>query len=154
VGVDRFPVAKLYRACADRVRKKERPRLQQELPPQEYASRKGARWACRKNPAALEAPEQALLKRVFAYAPELARAYAYREQLPAIFAAALSKEEATKKLQEWQPPVSASGLRCSERCLKTLDTWRDEIPTYFRTRPNSGFVAGLNNKIKVLKRRC
>jgi transposase len=30
----------------------------------------------------------------------------------------------------------------------------DEITNYFLDRSNSGFVEGLNNKIKVLKRRC
>ena len=50
--------------------------------------------------------------------------------------------------------MRASGLQCYERFLQTLDTWRDEITTYFLNRHNSGFVEGLNNKIKVLKRRC
>ncbi|WP_374232667.1 MULTISPECIES: transposase [unclassified Thiocapsa] len=30
----------------------------------------------------------------------------------------------------------------------------EEITNYFIERRNSGFVEGLNNKIKVLKRRC
>ncbi|MHA2219756.1 MAG: transposase, partial [Candidatus Hodarchaeales archaeon] len=30
----------------------------------------------------------------------------------------------------------------------------DEITNYFEARFNSGFVEGLNNKIKVIKRRC
>jgi len=129
-------------------------RLKRELPPQEYASLKGALWAFRKNQADLETPEQDLLKRVFAYAPELEQADAYREQLTAIFEEALSKEEATKKLQDWQQQVRASGLRCYERFLKTLDTWREEITNYFLNRHNSGFVEGLNNKIRVIQRRA
>ena len=38
--------------------------------------------------------------------------------------------------------------------LTTLDNWMDEITNYFLNRQTSGFVEGLNNKIKVLKRRC
>jgi transposase len=30
----------------------------------------------------------------------------------------------------------------------------DEIANYFLARLNSGFVEGLNNKIKTIKRRC
>ncbi len=30
----------------------------------------------------------------------------------------------------------------------------DDIVNYFIDRHNSGFVEGLNNKVKVLKRRC
>jgi transposase len=32
--------------------------------------------------------------------------------------------------------------------------WMDEIANYFIDRQTSGFVEGLNNKIKVIKRRC
>lgn len=151
---DRDHVAKLYRACADQLRKQELHRLKPELPKEEYTSLKGAMWAFRKNPADLEGPEQDVLKRLFAYAPDLERAYPYREQLTAIFEAELSKEQATTKLKDWQEQVGASGLKCYERFFKTLDTWRDEITNYFLVRHNSGFVEGVNNKIKVLKRRC
>jgi transposase len=154
VVVDRFHVAKRYREGAERLRKQELRRLKQGLPPEEYASLKGVMWAFRKNHADLEAEEKELLKRVFAYAPELERAYTYREQLTALFEEDLSKEEAAKKLQDWHQQVRASGLRCYESFLKTLDTWPDEISNYFLQRHNSGFVEGLNNKIKVLKRRC
>jgi transposase len=154
VVVDRYHVAKLYRAGADQLRKQELKRLKQELPKEEYATLKGALWAFRKNPADLEVPEQDVLKRLFAYSPDLERAYTYREQLTAIFEEDLSKEVATKKLQTWQQQVRTSGLKCYERFLNTLATWLDEITNYFLQRHNSGFVEGLNNKIKVLKRRC
>jgi len=35
-----------------------------------------------------------------------------------------------------------------------LHRGRNEIANYFLERESSGFVEGLNNKIKVLKRRC
>ena len=35
-----------------------------------------------------------------------------------------------------------------------MTNWREEITNYFLKRQNSGFVEGLNNKLKVLKRRC
>jgi transposase len=38
--------------------------------------------------------------------------------------------------------------------LTTLETYLDEITNYFLRRDSSGFVEGLNNKVKVLKRRC
>jgi transposase len=154
VVADRYHVAKLYREGADQLRKQELKRLKQTLPKAEYATLKGAMWAFRKNPADLAELEQDVLKRLFAYAPDLERAYTYREQLTAIFEEDLSKEQATAKLKAWQEQVGASGLKCYERFLKTLETWREEITNYFLARHNSGFVEGLNNKIKVLKRRC
>lgn len=47
-----------------------------------------------------------------------------------------------------------SGLRCLDHFLNTLGRWWQEILNYFVNRDNSGFVEGLNNKLKVLKRRC
>jgi transposase len=154
VVADRYHVAKLYRACAEHLRKQELRRLKQELPKERYAEIKGAMWPFRKTPADLEAPEPDLLQRLFAYAPNLHRAYTYREQLTAIFEQELSKEEATHELKKWRRRVKASGLQCYQSFFTTLDNHLEEITNYFLQRHNSGFVEGLNNKIKVLKRRC
>lgn len=154
VVADRYHVAKLYRECAERLRKHELRRLKQELPQAHYDEIKGAMWPFRKNPADLEADEHAVLQRLFAYAPDLHRAYTYREQLTAIFEQDLSKEEAKHELKKWRRRVKASGLQCYESFFTTLNNWLEEITNYFLHRHNSGFVEGLNNKIKVLKRRC
>jgi transposase len=154
VVADRYHVAKLYRECADHLRKQELRRLKKDLPKEHYEEIKGAMWPFRKNPADLEADEQALLKRLFAYSPELEQAYTYREQLTAIFEEELSKEEAKHELKQWRRRVKASGLKCYESFFTTLDNWWEEITNYFLQRHNSGFVEGLNNKLKVLKRRC
>lgn len=154
VVVDRYHVAKLYRAGADRLRRQELRRLKQELPKEEYAKIKGAMWPFRKNAADLEGEERDLLKRVFAYSPDLQQAYEYREQLTALFDEELPKDQATTKLKHWQQQVRTSGLRCYDSFLQTLDKWMEEITNYFLDRHNSGFVEGLNNKLKVLKRRC
>jgi transposase len=154
VVADRYHVAKLYRAGADHLRTQELRRLKKELPKEHYDEIKGAMWPFRKNPADLEADEQDLLTRLFAYAPELHRAYTYREQLTAIFAQDLSKEEAKHEIKKWRRRVQASGLQCYQSFFTTLDNHLEEITNYFLRRHNSGFVEGLNNKIKVLKRRC
>jgi transposase len=154
VVIDRYHVAKLYRAGADRLRTQELRRLKQELPKEEYAKLKGAMWPFRKQAADLEVEEQALLTRLFTYTPALQQAYELREQLTSIFDAPLSKDAALHQLTDWQQRVSASGLTCYDHFLRTLEKWKEEITHYFLARHNSGFVEGLNNKIKVLKRRC
>jgi transposase len=154
VVLDRYHVAKLYRAGADRLRTQELRRLKQELPKEDYAKLKGAMWPFRKKAVDLEVEEQELLARLFTYTPALHQAYEYREQLTGIFDAPLSKAAALLQLTDWQRRVRASGLSCYDRFLHTLDKWREEISNYFLARHNSGFVEGLNNKIKVLKRRC
>ena len=154
VVIDRYHVAKLYRAGADHLRTHELRRLKQELSKDDYAKLKGAMWPFRKRTADLEVEEQELLKRLFTHTPALQQAYEYREQLTSIFDAPLSKDAAIRQLTAWQQEVRASGLNCYDGFLQTLEKWMEEISNYFLARQNSGFVEGLNNKIKVLKRRC
>jgi transposase len=154
VVIDRYHVAKLYRAGADRLRTQEMRRLKQELPKDDSAKLKGAMWPFRKKATELEPEEQDVLTRLFTYSPTLQQAYELREQLTSIFDAPLSKDAALQQLTDWQQRVSASGLTCYDHFLRTLEKWQEEITNYFLARHNSGFVEGLNNKIKVLKRRC
>jgi len=151
---DRFHVAKKYREGADNLRKKELRRLKQELPKEAYEEIKGAMWPFRKSAEELKPEEEAVLKRLFAYSPLLQQAYRLREALTAIFEQDLTKEEATAKIKEWKEQGVGSGLSCFDAFLTMVDNWREEITNYFVKRETSGFVEGLNNKIKVLKRRC
>lgn len=154
IVVDRYHVAKKYRDCADTLRKKELKRLKAALPEPEYDLLKGTMWPFRKNKADLLPHEAELLDRLFQYTPSLKLAYDLREALTAIFEQNLTKAEATRSIQVWRKQVQASLLTCFDPFLTTLDTYLDEITNYFLRRHNSGFVEGLNNKIKVLKRRC
>jgi transposase len=154
ITVDRFHVAKQYRAAADKLRKKERRRLKKELSEAEYKTLKGHLWTYRKKKADLSSDETDLLDRLFAYSPDLKQAYTLREDLTAIFDQPLSKKKAAKKIKAWCKQVKASGLTCFDAFLTTLENHFDYITNYFIKRLNSGFVEGFNNKIKVIKRRC
>src|SRR5215218_9768572 len=83
----------------------------------------------------------------------LAPSSRFGRKLTAIFERKLTKEEATRTLSVWIGEVRGSGLDCFDKFLGTLETWMDEITNYFISRLSSGWVEGLNNKIKVLKRR-
>ena len=155
VVVDRYHVAKNYRECVDQVRKRERRRLKKLLSATEYAEIvKGMMWIIRKNNKDLTADERKKLNRLFGYSPELKLAYTFREELTAIFEMQLTKEQAKKRLIKWRDKVRHSALTCFDKFLTTLNNWLDEILNYFVNRFNSGFVEGLNNKIKTIKRRC
>jgi len=154
VVVDRYHVAKNYREYVDKVRKRECRRLKKELSETEYEEIKGVMWTVRKNNENLTSDERKKLNRVFEYSPELKLAYTFREELTAIFEMRLTKEEAKKRLLKWADKVRHSVLTCFDQFLKTLDNWLDEIVNYFVNRLSSGFVEGLNNKVKTIKRRC
>ncbi|MEW6206653.1 MAG: ISL3 family transposase [Pseudomonadota bacterium] len=154
VVVDRFHVAQKYYQAADKLRQKELKRLKQELPKTDYQQLKGAMWAFRKKPADLSEAETAALAHLLEYSPLLRVAYDLRQKLTAIFDQELTKTEAIQHLKAWGQDVQQTGLTCFDSFLTTLHNHLDEITNYFINRLNSGFVEGLNNKIKVLKRRC
>ena len=54
----------------------------------------------------------------------------------------------------WAVRVKRSSVRCFDSFLKTLDLYKKDISNEFPERYNSGFVEGLDNKIKVIKCRC
>jgi len=154
VVVDRFHVAQNYRKGVDQLRKQERKRLKKELSQQQYNEIKGVMWATRKNNTDLNDDQRQQLRRFFTYSLKFKLAYTLREELSAIFDLPLSREQALERLDQWQTKVQRSALTCFDKFLTTLHNWREEIANYFVKRFNSGFVEGLNNKIKTIKRRC
>jgi transposase len=147
VVVDRYHVAKNYRECVDKVRKRECRRLKKELPETEYEEINGVMWIVRKNNKDLTSDEREKLNRLFEYSPDLKLAYMFREELTSIFEMQMTKEEAKKRLIKWQDKVRRSASTC-------FDNWLDKTANYFVNRLSSGFVEGLNNKAKTIKRRC
>jgi transposase len=154
VVVDRFHVAKNYRESVDHLRKQECRRLKKELSEAEYAQIQGVLWPIRKNSKDLTDEELKKLNRLFEYSPDLKLAYSFREELTSIFEMQLTKAEAKQQLLAWQDKISQSSLTCFGKFLTTLNNWLDKIINYFAGRFSSGFVEGLNNKIKTTKRRC
>jgi transposase len=154
IVLDRFHVARQYRNAVDALRKQEVRRLQKELPKAAQDDLKHALWPFRKREADLDELEQARLSGLFAHSPMLEQAYTLREQLTTIFDTARSKKEGLRRIGYWRARVAKSGLTCFDAFLKLLESWLDLIANYFINRQSSGFVEGLNNKLKVLKRRC
>lgn len=156
VVIDRFHVAKSYRACIDSLRKQELKRLKKELNEVDYAKLKGAMWALRKKEDNLTTQDKNVLGSLFEYSPDLKKAYDIQNEMSDIFNQNLTKGEATQLIENWIHRVELSGLNCFDKFIVTLRNNWDEILNYFyhRQRKNSGFVEGLNNKIKVIKRRC
>jgi transposase len=152
--IDRFHVARHYRDAVDTLRKQEVKRLRKELPEEQHDDLKHILWPLRKQPADRTDEEQQRLKRLFALSPALERASTLREELTRIFDTARSKADGLRRIHFWRRRVERSGLRCFDPFLKLLDSWLDRIANYFINHESSGFVEGLNNKLKVLKRRC
>lgn len=154
ITADRFHVAKLYRKKVDNLRIQEMRRLKSELSEELYQGLKGSMWALRKRVQNLEEDEKETLNFLFTHSPNLKLAYQYSNELTAIFDSNISKFQAKHKFNSWVNRVQSSGLKCFDSFVKTLSKFKDEISNYFIDRHSSGFVEGLNNKIKSIKRRC
>ena len=144
------PIGAVLTSCESQ----ELKRRKAELPKEEHAMLKGTLWLFRKPWADLSPEEQEKLHWLFAHAPALKAAHMLREILTLIFDEPLTKAKAHDYFNAWTDLVKDSGLTCFDGFLTTLDERLDEITNYFLDRQSSGFVEGLNNKIKVLKRRC
>ena len=154
VIVDRFHVAKLYRKSLVNLRKSELNRLRKELNINEYQSLKQAIGILKMNKEFLTDEERKTLQPLFKYSPALKAAYHLCCKLTGIYNSLIGIRKATKKIDEWIALVEDSGLRCFNSFINTLKKYKTQIVRYFKGRFTSGFVEGLNNKIKVIKRRC
>lgn len=155
VVADRFHVAKLYRNVLEQGRKREMRRLNERLSETEYAQLKGVMWALRKTPQSLSKKDYRALHLLFRHASTLQAVYDHCQELTDIFDhPTLSVTEARQEITRWITRVTQSGIRGWTKFLGTLNTSWIPVTNYFANRHNSGFVEGLNNKIKVIKRRC
>ena len=57
-------------------------------------------------------------------------------------------------IRAWMSIVKEANLGYFDTFLKTLEEKMDLITNYFVRRKNSGFVEGINHKIRVLLGRC
>ena len=122
--------------------------LKHTLSDEHYQPLKGLLWVFRRDWTVLKADQQKQLLPLFARAPELQQAYLLRNTLTLIFETAPDKSTAQQSLNKWRAAVVESGLSCFDGFLKTLDHGFEAITNYFHDRHSSGFVEGLNNKLR------
>jgi transposase len=154
IVVDRFHVAVHYREAVDDLRKQECCRLNADRPADQALPTAKLRRLLRQEWSSLTPAQQGQLLELFEQTPTLVSAYLLRTMLTAIFEYTPDRATAQTRLQRWGEQVKAAGLTCFDKFLTTLHHWQDGILNYFEGRHTSGFVEGLNHKLKLLKRRC
>jgi transposase len=154
VVIDRYHVSKLYREPIDKIRIEEMKRLKSTLPQEEYAKLEGMMWILRKKHECLSSQDKATLEFMYTHSALLKEAHKTAIKLTHIFNTHHNRKMALTEITRWIKSVESSNLTCFDGFIKTLEKYKVNILNYFKGRKNSGFVEGLNNKIKVLKRRC
>jgi transposase len=152
--IDRYHVAKLYRKPLDNLRIKEMTRLKAELLPEDYAKLQGMMWILRKKHECLSEADKTILEFLYEHSPILKAAHSYALRLTHIFNTHSNRKSALAKINRWILSVEKSNINIFDSFIATLQEYKPYISNYFKRRKNSGFVEGLNNKIKVIKRRC
>ena len=152
--IDRYHVSKLYRKPLDSLRISEMKRLKFLLSEEEYAQLEGMMWIIRKNHECLSEADKAKLELLYKHSPKLKQAHTYALQLTQILNTHCSKKAGLAKINRWMKRVKKSGVTCFNSFLVTIEKYKSYVANYFKKRRNSGFVEGLNNLIKVAKRRC
>jgi transposase len=148
ITADRFHVMKNLN---DRVTAARRT-IQREAPQAEKEQLKGCRWLLVKNAQDLSEEEQAKLEGMLAGSPRLKRLHELKEAFRAVFETAPDRATAMEQLEAWIGEVEQSGLSELTTFVTTLRNWWEGILNYFHARLSSGFVEGMNNKLKLLKR--
>ena len=154
VVIDRYHVAKLYRDPLDQLRIKEMKRLKSELSQEEYTQLENMMWVLRKKHECLSKTEKQQLDFLYKHSPDLKEMHRLALKLTNIFNTHHNRKTAFTKMNRWIESVEKSELSGFASFLRTLKKYKVTILNYFKERKNSGFVEGLNNKIKVIKRRC
>lgn len=148
IVIDRFHVQTHLNDALTKVRRK----IQKDLTDEQKEAIKGSRWPLVKNEEHLTQEEKKKLNEVF-LACQLLKKYHYaKEQFREIFEEVDSRDYAGKKINQWIEGIHQENLFHYGKFITTLQNWKQYILNYFISKTTNGFVEGLNNKIKLLKR--
>ena len=152
--IDRYHVSKLYRKPLDQLRIKEMRRLKSTLSVEDYAKLEGMMWVLRKKHECLSEADKDKLALLYKHSPILKKAHSCALRLTQIFNTHSNRKSGMAKINRWITTTIKSEIKIFDSFITTLQKYKPYIANYFKARKTSGFVEGLNNKIKVLKRRC
>lgn len=145
---DRFHVMKQMNKVLDKVRKS----TQKQLSKEENKQLKGLRWILLKNKEDLDKKQLNLLDKAYSFSPTLHKVHLRKEEFQAIFEKNTDKAKAKKQLENWIIKASKIKHRSMSTFIKTLNKRKEYILNYFNHYDNNGFMEGIVNKIKTIKR--
>ncbi len=154
IVADRFHVAKLYRKAITDLRSSELKRLKKLLSEEEYQALRPAIKILIRKQECYSKQDKKTLAPLFKLSPAIKAAYRLARELTHIYNKHHRKSTAQTRIKKWVQTVEASDVTCLNRFIKTLQEYNEPISNYFINRDTSGWVEGINNKVKVIKRRC
>ena len=150
IVVDRFHVMKNLNHCLTLARREIQRNASNEVKEQ----LKGSRWVLVKNQKDLNEKQRAKLDSVYQVSPELKACHQLKEEFRTIFETVTDREKARIALPRWMKQVEEQNVTALQSFLVTLKNWFELILNYFIERWTNAFAEGINNKIKLIKRRA
>ena len=149
VVADRFHVMQQFNETIHTVR-----RTLQQAESDEDATKtlKGLRYVLIKDQSKLTDAERARLDALEQSQPLLYRLCELRQEFHDWYEVDTTPVDAQKSLETWIKKALDLGLKPLEQFCRTLKNWGEEIVNFFAHRVTSGFVEGMNSKIRVFKR--
>ena len=151
--VDRFHVAKQFNDVVDGLRKKITRKYKAQLSKAQQERFRSLMWEFRGDPKDLKREQREALDRLFVEVPVLKDVYDVRVRFKEIFDTAPDPTRAAEQLAELRQRTEALGLDFG-KFWTTYDNWKEGILNYFGERYTSAAVEGINNKARVITKRC
>lgn len=119
---------------------------------EETSQLKGLHYLLLKNKSKLTDSEAERLAELRQTHPQLYELCDLRQRLYEWYETETAPETAQESLAQWIADATALGLSHLDAFCDTLLNWQPEILNFFTHRITSGFVEGMNGKIRLLKR--
>ena len=151
IVADRFHYCRYIYWALDEVRRK----VQKEWHPYDRKKCKRMRFVLHKHSEKLSEEERWHLNRYLDLSPELKKAYALKEAYQQWFTQAKEEKNIQKVkegLEAFYRKVEDADIPAFKKRIQTLKNWQVEILNSFVFNYSNGFLEGINNKSKVLKR--
>lgn len=154
IVADRFHVMKQINEELDSRRKKEKreteKRKKSKQKEEKLAGLRHSKYPLLKKKESLNDEEKAKVEEVKKVVPELGKMYDLKESIREIFASRINRDEALDKFWDW----AENAYKYFPKSCRTISRWIEEILAYFDQRTTQGVVEGINQKIKLIKKRA
>ncbi|WP_191992217.1 transposase, partial [Peribacillus tepidiphilus] len=104
-----------------------------------------------KSPFKLNQKEKERVEELLALDSDLREAYELKNELDVWFKTS-TMENAKTGLEAWMTRVEESGNEAFKKVVRTFNRWKQEILQSFMYPFNNGYIEGVNNTTKVIKR--
>lgn len=149
VVADRFHVMQNLHQVIHKVRRTAQQSAETDA---ESKQLKGLRFLLLKNEQNLTQPEKQRLQQLASSHPQLYQLCQLRQQFHEWYEVHTIPEFARITLFRLCEQARQLGLKALNSFCHTIIAWEDEVVNFFAHRITSGFVEGMNSKIRVLKR--